>query len=171
MTQEQYSIELLNQTHEKSFFSCGIDSLDDFLKTQASQQAKKNLSVTYVLLEKSILKVIGYYSLSSTSISLDLLPKDVAKKLPRYPSLPATLLGRLAVDKAYQSKKLGKILLYDALKKSLEYSRVVGSMAVIVDAINDSANAFYEKFGFIKLSNCKDKLFLPTLTIRILVEK
>lgn len=91
--------------------------------------------------------------------------------MPRYQSLPATLLGRLAVDKKYKGKNFGKVLLYDALKKSLENSKEVGSIAVIVDAINELAISFYEKHGFIKFQNSKDKLFLLMPTIKTLVEK
>jgi GNAT superfamily N-acetyltransferase len=168
--QVKYSIEQLTSLNGKASFSCGIESLDDFLKTKASQQAKKRLSATYVLLENDALTVIGYYTLTATSIPLDLLPADISKKFPRYPSLPATLLGRLAVDGKYQGKNLGHVLLYDALKKSLEYSESIGSMAVTVDAINDAAILFYKKYGFIHFVDCKDKLFLPMLTIRQLVE-
>lgn len=167
----RYTIEKLAQRHERTTFSCGIDLLDDFLKTKANQQAKKRLSATYVLLESGANKVIGYYTLSATSIPLELLPKDILRKLPRYPSVPATLLGRLAVDTEYQGQRLGKVLLYDALEKSLIASDNIGSMAVMVDTINDIASRFYEKLGFIKFPECKNKLFLPMLTIKQLVEK
>ena len=102
-----------------------------------------------MLLENNALRVNGYYSLTATSISLELLPDNIAKKLPRYPSLPATLLARLAIDKQYQGKKLGKII-FDALEKFLEASKKIGSTAVTVDAINDSAIFFYENHGFCK---------------------
>lgn len=168
--QPEYIIEKLTTQHKKSSFSCGIALLDDFLKTNASQQAKKLLNVTYVLSKIDDPLVIGYYTLTATSIPLESLPDNISKKLPRYPSLPATLLGRLAIDKQYKGKNLGKALLYDALEKALEYSEKIGSIAVTVDAINNSAISFYEKYGFIKFYDCKDKLFLPMKTIQKLME-
>jgi len=122
-----------------------------------------------VLLENKEPTIIGYYTLASTSISLSLLPNNIAKKLPRYPSVPAILLGRLAIDAGYQGKHLGAAVLFDALEKSLEYSENIGSMAIVVDAINDHAIAFYEKHGFISLEDCKNNLYLPMATVKELI--
>ena len=143
-----YSIEILAPVHEKASFDCGIMQLNDFLKKRASQQAKKRVGTTYVLIESGLLTVIGYYTLASASIPFDLLPTNIAKKFPSYQYMPATLLGRLAVDVQHQGKNLGEILLYDALKRSFDLSQKIGSMAVAVDAINDKAVLFYKKYGF-----------------------
>lgn len=165
MVHENISISSLNSFHDKSSFSCGVDSLDQYLAKRATQYLERGLAVTYVLTANSSNIILGYYTLSSTSINLTSLPESIVKKLPRYPHVPATLIGRLAVSKIHQKKKYGEILLIDALRKSLEYSNAIGSIAVIVDAENEKIIDFYKKYGFFELNDCKSKLFLPMKTI------
>lgn len=110
--------------------------------------------------------VIGYYTLSAYTINSGDLPDTVGKKLPRYPNLPATLIGRLAVDEQYQGKGFGEELLVDALKRSLENTSEIGSVAVIVEAENERAVKFYQAYGFIQFPGTLNKLFLPMQTIR-----
>ncbi len=166
MSSQKYKIKLLDKNCEKKSFSCGISPLDCYLKKQASQHQKRHVTATYVLTEINSIVVCGYYTLSSTSIALNTLPETVIKKLPRYPTLPATLLGRLAVDQQYQGNKLGDLLLVDALKRSLDISNKIGSVAVVVDPKNKSAIKFYQHYGFMLLKNSKNRLFLPTGTIK-----
>jgi hypothetical protein len=85
-------------------FQCGDDSLDDYIKTKASQELKKKVSTPFVLTESPNQAVLGYYCLSSYSLDVSDLVEPVAKGLPRYPVLPATLIGRLAVDSGHQGK-------------------------------------------------------------------
>jgi ribosomal protein S18 acetylase RimI-like enzyme len=165
MSQAEYCIALLNKEHDKTTFSSGVDSLDRYLIKEASQYKRRGLAVTYVLTENDTTTVMGYYTLSSASVNLELLPPEIQKKLPRYPTVPATLLGRLAVDKKHQKKDLGELLLLDALRKSFELSEKIGSVAVIVDAENNKVISFYKKYGFIELIDCQSKLFLPMKTI------
>lgn len=132
---------------------------------QAQQDLKRHVTATFILREQDDV-VIGYYTLSAISLRLQDLPSDLIKKLPKYPLLPATLLGRLAIAEAHKGKRLGELLLIDALKKSLEASYNIASMAVIVDAKNKSAADFYKHYGFIELQDRPMKLFIPMATIK-----
>jgi len=106
----------------------------------------------------------GYYTLSSTSIQLGELPEQTVRKLPRYPLLPATLLGRLAVDRREQGKGYGRYLLADALYRAAQSE--IASFAVIVDAKDDNARRFYEREGFLPFPDQPMKLFRPMADIR-----
>ena len=161
-----YKINLLEKQHYRSHFSCSIEELDNYLKHQASQDRQRDIATVYALTEEGSNDVLGYYTLSSTIIPLDDLPENEAKRLPRYPNIPAILIGRLAVDKRCQSKGYGEILLINALKKSLDLSSKIGSMAVVVYAINDKAKSFYKHFGFIPFQSLHDRLFITMKTIR-----
>jgi len=112
--------------------------------------------------------VRGFYTLSSSSITPEQLPPALAKKLPRYDHLPVTLLGRLAVDRLVRGKGLGQFLLSDALRRSLDGARVIGAMAVIVDAKDQQAEQFYQHFGFLSFQRTPRRLFLPMQQIAAL---
>ena len=105
--------------------------------------------------------VAGFYTLSQYAVELDVIPEEIARKLPKYSHIPATLLGRLAVSTSFRGQRLGEILLLDALKRSLHGSRQLASFAVMVDAKDDSAMAFYKKYGFLELPKVANRLFLP----------
>jgi GNAT superfamily N-acetyltransferase len=155
------SIELLtSKKHDRSLFTCGEQSLDDYIKLRASQELKKAISTPFVLLEPPEKTVLGYYCLSSYSIDILDLDEPVAKGLPRYPLLPATLIGRLAVDVSRQGKGYGGLLLADALKRALAASKQVASVAVVVDAIDKSAVNFYLKHGFTIFPRAPLKLYI-----------
>lgn len=110
--------------------------------------------------------IIGYYTLSSYTINPGELPHEVARKLPRHPNLPATLIGRLAVDTRYQRKGFGEELLIDALKRSFHTTSEIDSLAVVVEAENENAAAWYRRYGFLQFPDHSDRLFLPMKTIR-----
>lgn len=165
-TNTSYCITHLDKKHIKNKFQCGIDVLDDYIKTQASQDIKKNVAVTYVMTGHDSEQVIGYYTLSSIGVIARELPDDIVKKLPRYPVLPGILIGRLARDKAYYGKEIGQYLLIDALKRSVEISAQLGMVAVIVDAMNDKAVTFYEDFGFLRFPDNPRRLFISVGTIK-----
>lgn len=160
-----YLTELLNSTHKKRDFNCGKKLLDDYLHTQAKQDIKRRLSACFILSGDDD-SVRGYYTLSSTSINRELLPEPIIKKLPpSYHNLPATLLGRLAVDINHKGQRLGELLLLDALKRSYEVSlSSVGSMAIIVDPLDEEAVRFYKKYGFILLPD-SGKMFITMDTV------
>lgn len=162
--------ELLTSKHKKSDFSCGNEILDNYLHKQANQDVKRKLSVCFVIKEVKTNLIKGYYTLSNYSIPLELVPHEIRKKLPRsYEAIPTTLLGRLAIDNNFQGQGIGKLILVDALKRSYELSKTIGSFAVVVDPIDKNAEKFYNKYGFIKLPD-SGKMFLPMKTIRQLFE-
>lgn len=162
---EDHIIEPLGSDHDREAFSCGEDALDGYLKKQASQDVKKRAAAVFILRHKDANSVIGYYALSSISIPLDELPNEEAKRLPRYPLVPATLLGRFAVGKDFQGSGLGQHFLMDALSRSLRQSSEIGSALVIVDAKDAKAREFYEHYGFIAFPEHTLRLFLPMATI------
>jgi GNAT superfamily N-acetyltransferase len=163
-------IELLNKKHNRNNFGCGKERLNNYLKTRAGQDIKRKLSACFVLSEKETNNIKGYYTLSNNSISLSSFPEKIQKKLPKsYTSIPTTLLGRLAIDKNYQGKGIGKILLIDALKRSYEISREVGSFAVVVDPIDEEAERFYKRYDFIKLPD-SEKMFIAIKTLQELFD-
>lgn len=163
-TPAKFFIEPLGPKHDRAAFSCGEDALDNYLHNQAGQDLKKYAAVPFVLTNDGK-KIAGYYTLSQFAVALDEVPAEIAKKLPRYPMVPATLLGRLAISKEFQGQKLGELLLMDALKRSLDTSKQLASAAVVVDAKDDAAIAFYKKYGFLDLPKIKRRLFLPMGTI------
>ena len=166
---EQLS-EPLNSTHKKSDFSCGMEILDTYIHKQANQDIKRKLSVCFVLAETKTDLIKGYYTLSNSSIPSEHIPEQIRKKLPKsYKVIPATLIGRLAIDSRFQGQGVGKLILIDALKRSFEITKTVGSFAVAVDPIDRESENFYTKYGFIKLPD-SGKMFLPMKTINQLFQ-
>jgi GNAT superfamily N-acetyltransferase len=166
----KFVTELFNKKfHIIKDFTCGVEELDYYLKEKAGQEIKKNVSAVYVLRESDNYKIIGYFTLSSYSIKLKELPLTLTKRLPKYHSLPALLLGRLAVDAVYQGKGIGEYLLIDALKRSYEFSKQIGSFAVILDVKDKKVKRFYEKYGFITFSQKPMTLYLPMTSIKKLI--
>ena len=164
---DDWQIEPLSRAHIREAFTCGKPSLDDFIRSRASQYEKRNLGRTYVAVKGEDLKVLGYYTIASSALAFTELPPELARKLPKHP-IPAILLGRLAVDQTVQGQRLGEKLLINALEKSLELSQFLGVQAVEVDAIDAEAKRFYERYGFISLPAQDFHLYLTVDTIRIL---
>jgi predicted GNAT family N-acyltransferase len=163
-------IELLQKKHIRNEFDCGNELLNNYLKKQAGQDARRKLSACFVHSEDETLLIKGYYTLSNNSIERTDFSDIISKKLPNsYKSIPTTLLGRLAIDKKFQEQGLGKILLIDALRRCYEISKEIGSFAVVVVPIDNKAETFYEKYGFIKLPDSK-KMFIPIKTLQLLFE-
>ena len=150
--------------HDREAFSCGVEGLDKYLRKQAGQDARKRVAVAFVLTPDGK-TVAGYYTLSQYSVDLVAISDEVAAKLPKYPFVPATLIGRLAVSNEFRGQGLGELLLLDALNRCLSGSKQVASAAVIVDAKDDGGAAFYQKYGFIELPKTPKRLFLPMVTI------
>jgi GNAT superfamily N-acetyltransferase len=145
-------IDLLNKTHNRKSFDCRIPALNDYLKIQAGQDMRRKLSACFVFTQSENSDVLGYYTLSNYSIPPTHFPESVRKKFPpNYNSIPVTLLGRLAVNGNQKGKGLGKILLIDALRRTYEASLEIGSLAVVVDPINQEAMEFYRKYDFVLL--------------------
>ncbi|MBF0464287.1 MAG: GNAT family N-acetyltransferase [Nitrospirae bacterium] len=159
-------IELLSKHHNRAAFDCGVDGLTLYIRQLAGQDVKKKIAASFVLLGDTPSTIAGYYTLSSTNVDVVELPEPVVRKLPHYPIMPATLIGRLAVDHHYQGRGYGELLLVDALRRSLKLTEQIGSVAVIVDAKDDKAKSFYEHFQFIPLINYSHRLFLPMTVIQ-----
>ena len=157
------------QKREK--FDCGKEPLNNYLKKQLSQDVKKRLNVGFVVLDADE-NITGYYTLSNHSIPIELVPQSYRKKYPQsYHNIPTTLLGRLAIDISKRGKGEGTELLIDALKRSYETSTSeLGSVAVVVDPIDEEAEEWYLKFGFLKLPDSA-KMFLGMKTIKDLFEE
>jgi len=159
--------EILSNSHKKLKidFSCGKELLDTYLRTQASQDVRRKLSACFVSLNAETGLIQGYYTLSNNSIPLDIVPDSFKNQLPdTYRSIPVTLLGRLAVDNRFKGTGIGRMLLIDALRKSYEISKSIGSFAVVVDPLDEDAENFYTKYGFILLPD-SHKMFLAMKTI------
>lgn len=159
-----------SRRHIRSNFYCGKDSLDNYIRKQASQDLKRRVSTVFVLIDEPEFEVLAYYTLSTYTVDITVLDQDFAKGLPRYPLLPATLLGRLAVDNRQKGKRFGELMLVDALKKALNASTQVASLAVIAEALDDSACNFYIKYGFQQFRQNPLKLYLPMKTVEELCQ-
>ena len=160
-------IEPISKTHERKTFSCGKPQLDEYLHRHARQNDEKNISKTFVAVNDENI-VVGYYSLCTSSIEFEELPDEIRKQLPNYP-VPTALIAKLAVDESLRGRGLGSKLLIDALQRITSASREIGIKAVLVDAIDDEALAFYKHFEFIELPVQDLKLFLPIETIQQLL--
>jgi GNAT superfamily N-acetyltransferase len=158
------TVEPLNAFHDRMAFYSGVPELDRYLHQQAGQDARRKVAAPFVTVDSSG-AIVGYYTLSAYSIQLAELPDAIARKLPRYPRLPATMLGRLAVARSHQGQKLGRFLLIDALHRSWKATAEVASVGVVVEALDESALAFYRHHEFTSMPGHPEKLFLSMLTI------
>ena len=159
------TIEPLAKKHDRAAFSCRFKELNAYLKERASQEVRKQIAAPFVLLEDGNNTVIGYYTLSGFGIVLDDLPQETVKKLPKYPVVPATLLGRLAIDTQYKGRGYGELLLMDALRRAFQATEDIASFAVIVDPKDDESRSFYEHYDFIAFPDQELRMYLPMKTI------
>jgi GNAT superfamily N-acetyltransferase len=157
-------IERLAPSHDRAAFGCGEESLDRYLQQQARQDSDRGLAVTYVALEQpGAAAILGYYTLSVSCVQPEIVPE---KRVPPKRAVPVVLLGRLAVDRSAQGRRLGEILLMDALRRSTELSERIGSFAVVVDALHDKARSFYLRYGFRELGDSTLHLYMTMKDIR-----
>ena len=163
----QFWIEPLHSGHNRAGFSCAVDALDLYLQRQAGQDFRKRAAVSFVLTPDGT-TIAGYYTLSQFAVRLENLPEAIARKLPKYPLVPSTLIGRLAVSTAFRGQGHGETLLMDALFRILQHAKEIASAGAIVEAIDASAVAFYKKYGFIELPGVYRRLFMPMGTIEAL---
>ena len=159
----EISIEPLGKHHDRKTFCCGQPALDDWFRHRASQDEKRNVARVFVAVTPD-LGVIGFYSLSSLSLSLESLPEEVAHRLPRYDAIPAALIGRLARDERVRGSGVGELLLADAIQRILGAGRSMAVFAIVVDAKDDRAVDFYQAFGFRVFPLQTKRLFLLTAT-------
>lgn len=157
-------VEVLSGNHDRSRFDCGVAALNEYIRTRAGQDQKRRVSVVNVALDSDG-ALAGYYTLSAISIVPTELPGELVRKMPRYPSLPAFLLGRLAVDRRLRGMGVGAFLLLDALRQCLALSQNAGAIGVVVDAKDEEAARFYGHFGFRRFPDAQRRLILPMATV------
>jgi len=158
---DDLQIVLLHEQHDRGSFTCGEESLDRYLKTQAGQDVRRKANAVFVLVEPDDpARILGYYRLCAIGIAQGEVPEAARKDIPRYPLVSATLVGRLAVSKDRQGQRLGAVLLADALQRAFESANTVGSSMVVVDALDESAAGFYAAHGFVRLPDSL-RLVLP----------
>lgn len=155
--------EPLGKHHNREQFDCGVPTLNHYLAKTAGQDVKRKAAAVFVMTVASQpTRVVGFYTLSSTAIELASLPVELSKKLPRYPEVPAILIGRLARDLMFPS--VGSLLLADAITRCIRVAKEIAASVIVVDSKGEAASRFYEKFGFISLPKLTDRMFLPMLT-------
>ena len=160
-------VEVFGPQHDRSAFESGAEPLDRYFRVQAGQDVRKHMAAAFVLVLPDG-AVAGYYTLSATALNLRELPEQTARRLPRYPLVPATLLGRLAVDRKHHGKGYGRFLLADALFRALRSE--IASFAVVVEAKDETARRFYERESFLPFPDRPMKLFRPMADIARLFE-
>lgn len=155
--------------HDRNSFDCGVNELNTFLKQHANQNQLKNMSKTYVAVvaisADDPKKIYGYYTLAAGHVQCEQLSENIKAKLPKYP-IPIARIGRLAVDKDYKGQGIGGFLLHDAFTNVLNIADKMGVFAVVVDAKNEDAKAFYKNYGFTELQDSGLTLFLLVSTIK-----
>ena len=152
--------EPLGKHHNRELFDCGEPALNHYLAKIAGQDVKRKAAAVFVMTEPSQpARVVGFYTLSATAIELSTLPVELTKKLPRYPEVPAILIGRLARDLAFPG--VGSMLLADALTRCVRVAKEIAASVIVVDSKGEVATRFYKKFGFISLPKLTDRMFLP----------
>lgn len=154
--------------HDRAGFHSAAGALNLYLQQQARKDAERHLAATFVMVDDAAPKVIiGFYILSNYTVELAELPADLTRKLPRYPRLPATLIGRLARDDRFPGT--GALLLVDALTRAYAQTRVSGSLAVVAEAKDGTALRFYTKHGFHQLGAEPSRVYLAMGSVEQLV--
>lgn len=164
MTGAPFRIALLDATHERTPFNSGSVPLDLYLREQVTQDVRRRVAACFVALTDEG-RIAGYYTLASASVALTALPAETAKKLPRYPAVPAVRMGRLAVDQTFKGQGLGGALLADAIDRATRAE--IAAYALMVNAKDEEAAAFYRHHGFIPLPDSPLTLFLPLATASV----
>ena len=154
-----FEVEPLSDEHDRAAFRCGVDALDRYLANQASQDVRRRVAACFVAVEAGTRAIAGYYTIASSSLPLPDIAAATAKKLPRYPLVPAVRTGRLAVAEGHRGKGLGAALLVDGITRALRAEII--AFAVVVDAKDDAATAFYRHHGFAALTSAPMSLYLP----------
>lgn len=163
-------VEPLGPYHDRTGFTCGIESLNRYFRMQAGQDVKRKTNGVFVLIDPhQPNEVLGYYTLCATALVHGDVPIEARRYLPRYPLISATLVGRLAVASAYQKQGLGALLLADAIRRAYASASVVGSSMLIIDAMSEQVAVFYEAHGFVRLPDSL-RLILPMRAIGKLIE-
>ncbi len=164
MSSVRFQLLPLGGDHDRSVFNSDSEPLNRYLREQVTQDIRRRVASCFVALSDEK-RIAGYYTLASASLLLADLPADTGKKLPRYPTVPAVRMGRLAVDREFQGQGLGGALLADALDRAARSE--IAAFALVLDAKNEPAAAFYRHHGFIALPDSPFTLFLPLASVRL----
>lgn len=154
-----FRLEVLRAEHDRKAFSCGVEPLDRYFREQATQDIRRRVSACYVAIDEATSAIAGYYTLAAGGVPLDEMPSQLAKRLPRYASVPVVRMGRLAVDQHYRGKKLGAALLWDAVLRATRSE--IAAFALVVDAKDTTAADFYRHHGFVALDDEQRRWLLP----------
>jgi GNAT superfamily N-acetyltransferase len=157
----RFVVAALTRDHDRSAFHSGVEPLDRYLRDLALQDIKRRVTGCFVALDETG-DIAGFYTLAATSVPLDSLPAELTRRLPRYPVVPAMLLGRLAVASKHQGEGLGRALVADALMRTDSFG--IGAYALIVDAKDARAVAFYRANGFSPIPGETRRMFLTIAT-------
>jgi GNAT superfamily N-acetyltransferase len=161
---------LLDKRHNRDDFNCGNEALNQFLKQTARQHIQKGISRTFVLIdtEKPDI-IISFFTLTLCEVRVEKLPPKFAKK---YPSKVAGVkLARLAVDKAYQRQGIGEIMMIEAMRRAVVVAENAGGIGLFVDAKDEAAKSYYNRYGFVSLEDAFLEMFLPLSTIIQMLEE
>jgi ribosomal protein S18 acetylase RimI-like enzyme len=162
MSATPFRFDVLGEGHDRKDFRCGDEALDRYFQAQVTQDIRRRIANCFVVVETVGGAVAAYYTLSAASIPLIDLPPEDAKRLSRYPTLPAVRMGRLAVDRRFQRRGLGELMLMNAVHRTMQDA--AAAFALLVDAKNDAAVVFYQKYGFRAVAGRPRTLFLPLAT-------
>ncbi len=165
MSHAPFRVVPLDSTHNRNAFDSGSAPLNRYLREQVTQDVRRRVTACFVALNAAH-QIAGYYTLASASVLLSDLPAAIAKRLPRYPTVPAVRMGRLAIDQNFQGQGLGGALLADALQRAARAE--IAAYALLVDAKDTHAAAFYQHHGLLALPDTPLTLFLPLATVQML---
>lgn len=163
----RFAIEPLAKSHHRADFTCGNERIDSYFRQTVSQDVKRKYATCFVAREIATDRVAGFYTLSSSNVPLTEVPGPLASRLPRYPTVPAVLIGWLGRHIDYAGLGLGEALLFDAIRTVA--TAPIGAHAMFADAIDDNAAAFYAAFGFTPLIKRPLTLYLPVATALSLI--
>ncbi len=159
MNDAPFVIVPLTGNHDRASFTCGVEPLDRYLRQQVSQDVRRRIATCFVIVETATGALAGYYTLAATNVLLRELPETITAKLPRYATIPAVLLGRLAVAASFRGRKIGAVLLADAVGRAATAD--IASFAVVVDPKDDTARRFCQRHGFLDLPHPERRMFVP----------
>jgi ribosomal protein S18 acetylase RimI-like enzyme len=154
-----FVIEPLRADHDRSTFNSDVEALDRYFASQVTQDIRRRICACFVAGERGKATVIGYYTIAASSLPLMDIEPATAKKLPRYPLVPAVRIGRLAVATSYRGQGIGAGLLVDGIARALRAE--IAAFAIVVDAKDDAAVAFYKHHGFVPFASAPMTLYLP----------
>lgn len=163
----RFAIEALTKAHRRKTFSCGKERIDRYFHEVVTQDIKRRYATCFVARDLETDLIAGFYSLSSSNVPLSTVPELLANRLPRYPTVPAVLIGWLGRDQSYAGLGLGEALLFDAIKTVVDAP--IGAHAIFADAIDGNAAAFYAAYGFTPLTDRPNTLYLPVATAQSLL--